>query len=86
MSASGCCFVMPRYKVQYRECAEGALLQSSFITAPNAEEAERAVRSEFTGVQANLGARQYLIMDAEDVVIATHIGAEEPQIPAGIYS
>ncbi len=77
---------MPQYKVEYRERAEGALLRSSFVTAPNAEEAERAVKGEFTGVQANLGARQYQITDAADVVVATHIGAGEPQNPAGVYS
>lgn len=77
---------MPQYKVEYRECAEGALLESSFVTALNVEHAETAVRSEFTGVQANLGARQYQILDTAGVVVATHIGAEEPQNPAGAYS
>jgi hypothetical protein len=77
---------MPQYKVEYRECAEGALLKSIFFTAQNAEEAETAIKSEFTGVQANLGARQYRILDAANAVVATHAGAEEPQNAAGVYS
>lgn len=77
---------MPQYKVEYRERPEGALLKSSFVTAPNAEEAEAAVKREFTAVQANLGARQYQISDAADIVVATHTGAEEPLNPAGVYS
>ncbi len=69
---------MPQYKIEYRECPEGALLKSSFVTAPNAEEAEAAVKREFTGVQANLGARQYQILDAAAVVVAEHLTPEDP--------
>ena len=86
MGAGCCCFSMPQYKVEYRESPEGALLKSSFVTAPNAEEAETAVKRKFTAVQANLGARQYQILDATDIVVATHDSAEEPQNPAGVYS
>ena len=52
-------FSMPQYTVEYRERPEGALLKSSFVTAPNAEAAETEVKRAFTAVQANLGARQY---------------------------
>ena len=86
MGARGCCFFMPQYKVEYRECPEGALLKSSFVMASNAEEAETAVRREFTAVQANLGARHYQILTVADLVVATHANAADPQNPAGVYS
>ena len=86
MGASDSYFCMPQYKVEYRECPKGPLLKFSFVTAPNAKEAEAEVKREFTAVQANLGARQYQILNQADVVVATHLGAEEPQNPAGVYS
>ena len=69
---------MPQYKVEYRECPEGALLKSNYITATAAEDAETAVKREFTAVQANLGARQYTIEDEAGVVVAFHRSSDEP--------
>jgi hypothetical protein len=78
MEAAGCSLSMPQYKVEYRECPKGAVLTSSFITASNAEEAETAVKREFTAVQANLGARQYDILDSAAAVVATHSTPADP--------
>jgi hypothetical protein len=69
---------MPQYKVEYRERPEGALLKSSYITAANAEDAEAAVRREFTAIQANMGARQYQILDDAAAVVGSHRSADEP--------
>ena len=71
---------MPRFKVEYRECPEGALLQSSSIVATAVEEAETAVKREFTAVQANLGARQYAIQNEAGVVVASHRSSDEPAL------
>lgn len=68
---------MPQYRVEYREHPKGALLESNFLVASNAEDAEIEVKKAFTIVQANLGARQYQILDGERVV-ATHRTPDEP--------
>ena len=78
MDVGGCCFGMPQYKVEYRERPEGALLKTSSVTASNAEEAETEVKREFTAVQANLGAREYQILDAAAVVVAAHATPNDP--------
>jgi hypothetical protein len=78
MDAGGCYFGMPQFKVEYRERPEGALLKSSTVTASDAEEAETEVKREFTAVQANLGAREYQILDADAVVVAAHSTPDDP--------
>jgi len=78
LDAEGGYFSMPQYTVEYRERPEGALLKSKFFTAANAEAAETEVKRAFTAVQANLGARQYEILDGAGNVVATHSTPDEP--------
>jgi hypothetical protein len=68
---------MPQYTVEYRERPEGALLKSSFFNALNAEAAETEVKRAFTVVQANLGAREYQILDAAALVVASHFTPDD---------
>lgn len=78
MGNDSCCFNTPQYKIEYRECPEGPLLKTSYIMAFNAGAAETEVRREFTAVQANLGAREYQILDAAAVVVAAHSTPDDP--------
>lgn len=71
---------MPQYKVEYRERPDGALLKSSYIHARDTLEAEAEVKRAFTAVQANLGAREYQILDADAVIVAAHRSPDEPLV------
>lgn len=69
---------MPQYKLEYRERPEGAVLKSALITADNADAAEAEARREFTLVQANLGARQFQVLDEHGAVVASHRSTDDP--------
>jgi len=68
---------MPQYKVEYRERPDGMLLKATLVTALDAEAAETEAKRAFTALQANLGARQYQILDDNSVVIARHLTPED---------
>ncbi len=58
--------------------SRGPLLKSSLIIASSPEDAEAEVKREFTLVQANCGAREYRILEADALVVAAHSTPDEP--------
>ena len=66
---------MPQYTIEYLE--DGKVLKSDIVTADNGLTAWVEAKKRFTCVQANLGARDFKVLDQAGAVLMRHDGPKQ---------
>jgi hypothetical protein len=66
---------MPQYIIEYLE--DGTVLKSDVVTAGNGLAAWVEAKNRFTNVQANLGARDFKVLDQAGAVLMRHDGPKQ---------